>query len=309
MKRSAGSKLLIGFAFLCGGIAVLTIGLLIVGVALLPNPSEVSNLLSNASHAPTLSPATGELVQASESISATSESIANKIEAAIANPPEMKQTDFMERLKRPEVQAKYQAVFDQLFDDDPKDVRVCDNLGRMEMSAEELSRPRSILEMVGPRDGNAIAEAFRYPVVSALNDPALKDFYREAKDYERKLEGLTESEKNSWLRKAGFYTKLAKTMTSFISRKEKRVSDAAQGSALLTLAQLTTIRPKLAGDTAVQDLCRDIEAKAKAGELSEANEYGHRIAELLEREQLSQEDLGQIQILEAVEYKKAKKTR
>ena len=304
-KRALLSKIaLIGACVL--GICVLELLIGAVAIfALLPSPGEIAKVLKPQAE-PRHVPAATVSVETPATDSGTTRAIEAQIEEAVQAPRSTSENEFLKRMKDPKVQAQYQEAFDRLFEEDPTDIRFCDNLGRVEMSSTELGRPRSILELIGPRDGNAVFEAFRFPIVSALHDPDLKAFYYEAKDYERNLEGLSDAEKNSWLRKAGFYSKLAKTMTGFLSRRERIESAATQGKALLKLAQITATYPKLASDAHVQDLCREIENSARSESVTKLGEYDQDIEQLMAENKVAPEALQNMPILEAIEYKKSK---
>ena len=305
-KRALLSKIaLIGACALGIGVLVLLIGAVAI-FALLPSPGEIAKILKPHARSLEQLQAANVSVETPATDSGTTRAIEAQIEEAVQAPRSTSENEFLKRMKDPKVQAQYQEAFDRLFEEDPTDIRVCDNLGRVEMSTTELGRPRSILELIGPRDGNAVFEAFRFPIVSALHDPDLKAFYYEAKDYERNLEGLSDAEKNSWLRKAGFYSKLAKTMTGFLSRRERIESAATQGKALLKLAQITATNSKLASDARVQDLCREIENSARSESVSKLGEYDQDIEQLMAENKVAPEALQNMPILEAIEYKKSK---
>lgn len=252
-------------------------------IAALPSPTDLVKKLPAKSQESV--PAQPDLPHA---VTSATESATTASVEALAQP---ETSEEKEKREKKELDAKNEALFEQLLTEDPSDIRVCDNLGRTQLSREDLARERDFHEMMSGRD-DAMNEAFRSPILQVFNDPNLRSFIDEVKDIKSKTENQTEAEKESWLEKAGFYSRMAYAGARVFARKSEFEHMGNQSAHLMALAKLTALKPEIAANGQLQTLCRLIESRAKEGEASDLVSDRKAVVEIYRQAGVDPKTLG-----------------
>jgi hypothetical protein len=266
-------RILIALAALFGVfVLVLVVGLASL-ISMLPGRSEIAKKLEGGEPSQTQKAPVPQASNPKEAATTSATTVAAS-EVPASETPEEK----AKREKKAQDQ-KNEALLEKLMSEDPSDIRVCDNLGRKQLSKKQLEEERTFDEMMTDRD-DPMNEAFRYPILQVFNDPALKDLFAEVKENKAKTENQTDAEKDSWLEKAGFYSRLAYTGAKVLSRKSEFEHMGNQAMHLTALAKLTALKPEIAARGDLQSLCRLIENKAKNGQESDLRDERQQLVEI-----------------------------
>lgn len=253
-------KVLIALGVLASAVAILVLVGMASVINMLPGPKAIAKKLSGPPPAAASSVASTEVAPTTATTSAMTTSAA---EVTTPETPEQKSV----REKKIADQ-KNEALLAKLLSEDPTDIRVCDNLGRKQLSKEDILKERDFNEMMSDRD-DPMNEAFRYPILQVFNDPNLRSFLSEVKDIKQKTDSQTQEEKESWLEKAGFYSRLAYTAGRVYARKSEFEHMGNQAQHLSALARLAALKPEVAAGGQLQTLCRSIQGKARDGQTSD----------------------------------------
>jgi hypothetical protein len=151
-----------------------------------------------------------------------------------------------------------------MLDEDPRDIRVCDHLGNSKPdSVSRLSNkdnPYTVDELFGQERTDPLLEAYRVPLRAIFQEPSVADLLREVNGYDTEgLDGKSESDRESFLGKVGFYARVARASANLVANKGTYEKLGDRANHLTVLAKLAIEQPKLRDDARVMDFCRKIQ--------------------------------------------------
>lgn len=148
-----------------------------------------------------------------------------------------------------------------IADEDPRDIRVCENLGRSRFKSDDALGTHLQFDALFQGERNdSVIEAVRFPVRAIFQDESVVSLLRELDGLEK--EGVTQKspeEKSSTLEKIGFYGRVMKAGSQLYLNRAHYESIGDRAVHLRTIAQLAMRSPELARDAQLQDFCREIE--------------------------------------------------
>lgn len=170
--------------------------------------------------------------------------------------------------QKKEKSRKAKEAIESMISEDPKDIRVCDNLGQSKIfgNQEKINYENIFFES---DRSDSIAEAFRLPIRNIFQDENMRSLLEEIFQYENETSQLNRQEKEGFLQKAGFYTKLAWTVGQLYKNKAQFEKMADRSGHLAVLARMAVLKPELANDAQVKDFCRQLETSI--GDKQEVN--------------------------------------
>ncbi len=169
-------------------------------------------------------------------------------------------------VRRTESAAELLAVVEE----DPRDIRVCENLGRSRFNADDaLSSGLQFDALFQSKRDDSVIEAVRFPVRAIFQDPSVASLLRELDGLEK--EGVTKQDtekKESTLEKIGFYGRVMKAGSALYLNRRHYESIGDRAVHLRTIAKLAMISPEMANNSRVLDFCREVENAG--GEVSDS---------------------------------------
>lgn len=245
MTKNALKITVIGF----GIIGFLVVGVFFYLVTKLPSPSELRTLLTQ----PAPKVRAEKEVQSPVAESPTDEPYIPAAQGAAVTPPET-----MEKIKT-------------LLNEDPKDIRVCDNLRNAQTKKKEEIKIENIFGDENRED--PFYEALRIPMKAIFQDPSVVELISEVENMDRGPE--------TFLSKASFYGKAAKTAATLYQQKSyfEQLGDRAEH--LMVISRLVALKPELASDSRIYDYCLAVENSLKFNEESSIKEERAALLDLL----------------------------
>lgn len=237
---------------IAAGLFVLLVLTAVVGIGLfiksLPSRSEVAaSLKEPPSEAPASSKPNSEKAIAS---SASPTSAQQSAEVSNAEVPD-------EADEEARSQEGFQTIV-QILDEDPKDVRVCNQLGSSRFAAREAEeKDLSFDEIFSDKRDDSVAEAFRVPLRSILQDPQVSSLIREI--HEISESQPEKAQRESLFEKMGFYSKLAATAAHLYTNKKQFENIGNRALHLSLLAKIAARKPEMAQNPILYDFCRRME--------------------------------------------------
>ena len=178
-----------------------------------------------------------------------------------------------------------------LVAEDPRDTRVCEQLGQTRSKPLEKNRNLTADDIFGPDRTDSLMEAYRMPLRAIFQEPVVAELIQEVDGYGEAIDEKTEAEREGFLSKVGFYARLARMTGTLIANKEKfeRLGDRA--SNLAVLAKLALLSPALRDDSSVVDLCRRIQSAETEPTLESIRAERREISALLSAKGIKPEDV------------------
>lgn len=184
---------------------------------------------------------------------------------------------------------KEEFIFD-LLNEDTQDIRVCENLGKSASLKKNKNFDVELgdIFLEGSRE-DAFVESFRIPIKAIFKDPKLSILLRELLDV--KASSLNQAEKDSFLEKISFYSRITKVSAHLYSQKAEFENLGDHAIHLGVLAKLAHLRPDLAQNDEVRSLCDDIETSIKNKKLFDIKKERGSVLSLIKKAGLKPSDL------------------
>lgn len=177
------------------------------------------------------------------------------------------------------------------MDEDPADIRVCDNLtqskifeqskDKKEMSFDDLFKDTSRTD--------PIAEALRIPIKAIFQDESVTSLLRDVMKVDTSK--MNKKEKDSLLDKLGFYTRAATTAASLLSRKKHFEALGDRAIHMSLLSRIAILKPEKLESLNLQGICEDMERSIVNGEKTSVKQERKKILALIKDAGLTPADL------------------
>jgi hypothetical protein len=160
--------------------------------------------------------------------------------------------------------AKELKMIKAIIDEDPRDIRVCNQLGISPTAAKFAKDPKaagesiSVDDLFGPDRSDSLMEAYRLPMRAIFQEPVVADLIHEVDGY-GDLESKPEAERSGFLSKIGFYARVARAGVTLLANKQKYEELGDRANHLSVLAKMAMANPQLANDSRIMDFCRKIQ--------------------------------------------------
>ena len=242
MKRASWKK----WAWIVSGTALaLLVAFVCFVFSQLPSKRELTRALTE-SEAPTTVAAAAPQPSGSPST------------GAVAADPAAPQTGPAEALAKAEEKRRQARMLVMLTEEDRRDNRVCSQLGqsKLDLTKKDLSFEEAFSE----DRTDSIKEAFRIPMREIFQEPHLTALLQEVIEIDPQFEGKSDSEREGFFEKIGFYSRVAATGAALYANRQKYEDLGDRATHLSKLAELVVRKPELKDSTAIQDYCRAIES-------------------------------------------------
>lgn len=179
-----------------------------------------------------------------------------------------------------------------LLDEDPRDIRVCAQLGKSKIDPRAKDLRIDFSEAFGAERGDSVMEAYRVPIRAIFQEPSFAGLMREIDRYGDSIDGKPESDRESFLQKMGFYARVARTGATLLAEKGKfeRLGDRANH--LTVLAKMALLQPSLRDDSRLGDFCRRIQDDDPAPTAESVRAERRDLLALIADMGMKPEDLG-----------------
>ncbi len=267
-----------------------TLGLAGLGVFLfrsLPSPAAIAQALKHDSSDRTVTDATKV---PSEAQAPVSDQLTSGAE--LANTENTKSD-----LSQTSQQEKADQVIKEFLKEDIRDLQICRNLGSSRLldsqrgkTAEEKQKLEFDKVFTEEAKTDSFAESLRYPLKVILQDDSLKPLFDEVFAIEKDLPENA-AEKESFLKKIGFYSRVTAAMAGLYAKKENFEYIANRSHHLGVLAKLAHLKPELRSDPRVYNACDRMAQSLTQGEIVDIVEEREEILELIRDSGLTPEQL------------------
>ncbi len=151
-----------------------------------------------------------------------------------------------------------------LIDEDPRDTRVCNQLGQSAAGARLAQAPAaeehySFEDLFGADRSDSLLEAYRMPARAIFQEPAVSDLIREVGSYGAEIDAKSETEREGFLSKVGFYARVARAGATLVANRRKYEELGDRATHLSVIAKMAMANPKLRDDSRIMDFCRKIQ--------------------------------------------------
>lgn len=151
------------------------------------------------------------------------------------------------------------AAIHALMSEDPRDIRVCANLGRSRIDVRKKDASLPLDQALGPERDDSVTEAFRWPLRAMFQDPAVTDLFHEIESLDSSVRDQSKEERESFFQKVGFYSHVAGAAASLYSRREQFEAMGNRAQHLGVIARLALLKPELKDSARLTDFCRQVE--------------------------------------------------
>lgn len=180
-----------------------------------------------------------------------------------------------------------------LVEEDPRDIRVCDHLSDSKVNFQDKERTNfEFDEMFGAERTDPVYEAFRIPMKALFQEPTVSALFREVEGLSAETENKDQKEKESFLQKAGFYARVAKSAASLYRQKEQFESLGDRAMHLSVLAQVASTRSEFKDDARLRDFCKRIQSSDLTLDRTQMMDERKELIELLREKGLQPKDVG-----------------
>lgn len=220
---------------------VIAVGFFLYSVARLPDPVVIKSKIDE------------QVPAKSEIQSEISDEIDSLSKVADVNPQRLKSPEEQSESKIADQTKDTSKIF-SLMDEDFKDIRICENLGR----ASQVKMDISILEkaLYDNHRNDAAIESFRLSLKNVFQSKPVKELFSEIEE-QNKVEG---AEHTSYFQKVGFYALAAKKVQEMYSLKSQYEEMSDRAYDLYIISQITQKKPELAQDKYVLDYCNQLQS-------------------------------------------------
>jgi hypothetical protein len=260
-------------------IAILTIGFFGLVIRLLPGLNEIAQSLSSEQN----QTETAAKTQLAPKENKTKENTALEAEAASAS----ESTNDKKTVASEESKKGFQKVL-VMMEEDPKDLRVCQNLGTSAFLESKNKGELKFDELMENRDDPFI-EATRFPLRAIFQDEQVASLLKEISEVEKKK--LSEQEQKGWLEKVGFYSRLALTAGHLYQQKETFEALGNRATHLSLLTKIAMLKPELARDANIQKFCEELQSSLANRDPVDVHEERMEMLNLIRHAGLTPEQL------------------
>lgn len=278
-KRSLFKKIMIGFGILFS-LAILAFFVILINA--LPSLKEISSSLAKSKNSHS---------QNQNLTKENASQAANLQDGPIENLEKSNPSDAVGESENKEAKdEKAKQAIQEIMNEDPRDIRVCENLGQSKSRGDDDKAEIEKLFFENDRT-DSVSESFRPPIRAIFQNEDMKSLLQEIFSYEKDTSKLNEQEKEGFLRKAGFYTKLAWTVGQIYKDKSRYEKMADRSGHLMVLAKIALLKPELANDSQIKDFCHQLETSIGDGQDVDLRQERQEVLKMIKYAGLTPEQL------------------
>lgn len=150
----------------------------------------------------------------------------------------------------------------EIADEDARDIRVCEQLGKTSLPANESGLESKVLlsSLFSEERTDSVSEAFRVPMRAIFSSPGTRSVLEEVRDMETAADvPKTPVEKRGFLEKVGFYARAAKAAADLYADRDRLEALGDRAMHLYALTRLAQLKPEFGASSALVDTCRSIQ--------------------------------------------------
>ena len=188
----------------------------------------------------------------------------------------------------------------KIVDEDPRDIRVCDQLGQSKSAERALADTKTgknpadenytFEDLFGSDRKDSLLEAYRMPARAIFQEPAVADLIREVNGYG--IADRPDREREGILEKAGFYARVARASATLFANRKKYELLGDRATHLSVLARLALADPRLRESARVTDFCRKLQDDPALPSPEALQAEREELLALIRESGLSPKDLG-----------------
>ena len=198
------------------------------------------------------------------------------------NPQESSQDSLDENSKsKQEKKEKANQVIKEMMVENFQDIRVCENLGQSKNFSDQNNIQFEKLFIENDRT-DSVAEALRIPLKSIFQQDYMQSLFDEVFRYENETSRLDKKEKESFLQKAGFYSKVAWTVGQLYKDKAQFEKLTDRSSHLMLLTRIAMLKPELANDPQIKDFCYQLQNSIAENQAVDLKEERKEILKIID---------------------------
>lgn len=177
------------------------------------------------------------------------------------------------------------------MEEDPADIRVCDNLTQSKMFEQQKNNKEMSFDDLFKDTSRTdpIAESLRIPIKAIFQDEEVTALLGDVMKVDTSK--LNKAEKDSLLDKLGFYTRAAKTAASLLSRKKHFEALGDRAIHMSLLARIAILKPEAYEALNLRGICEDMERSIVNGEKTSVKQERKKIMALIQDAGLTPADL------------------
>lgn len=163
-----------------------------------------------------------------------------------------------------EKKAAAEKIVHTILEEDPRDIRVCENLGKGQLKGfADLEKADSKLLFGDDARKDPIAEAIRIPIRAVFQDENVTNLFNDILSVDDS--SMDKEEKSSFLEKIDFYSRVSYTAAHLYNRKSDFESLADRAVHMSILSRMAQLKPELANTPQLFDACNSIQASIAQG--------------------------------------------
>jgi hypothetical protein len=171
------------------------------------------------------------------------------------------------------------------------DIRICQNLGKTEyFNIKKSGKQQDMSQLFADTErSDTFYEAFRIPIKAIFQDEQTSSLLTEILNIEEK--NLEKEERHDLFEKLGFYSRVAMTAAHLVSKKSdfEYIGDRAMNLAAIT--KMAALKPELADDIELQNLCNEIENSVKDKKVIDIKKERQKITSLMKKFNIKNDDI------------------
>ncbi len=177
------------------------------------------------------------------------------------------------------------------MEEDPADIRVCDNLTQSKMFEQQKNNKEMSFDDLFKDTSRTdpIAESLRIPIKAIFQDEEVTALLSDVMKVDTSK--LNKAEKDSLLDKLGFYTRAASTAASLLSRKKHFEALGDRAIHMSLLARIAILKPEKYEALNLRGICEDMERSIVSGEKTSVKQERKKILALIQDAGLTPADL------------------
>ncbi len=177
------------------------------------------------------------------------------------------------------------------MEEDPADIRVCDNLTQSKMFEQQKNNKEMSFDDLFKDTSRTdpIAEAMRIPIKTIFQDEAVTSLLGDVLKVDTSK--MNTAQKDSLLDKLGFYTRAATTAASLLSRKKQFEALGDRAIHMSLLARIAILKPEKLESLNLKGLCEDMERSIVNGEKTSVKQERKKILALIQEAGLTPAEL------------------
>lgn len=191
----------------------------------------------------------------------------------------------------PEEQKKaaQEKIIMAFLDEDPTDIRVCENLGNPSNNLKRMKDADFEKIFGNPERNNPNAEAFRVPLRAIFQDEHLSSLLKDV--MAENPSKMDDEEKSSFLQKIDFYGRATYTAAHLYARKKDFETLGDRSIHLSIIAQLANKKPELLENGQLRDACESLQKSIALNDKVDIKSERRDILKLIDEAGLKPADL------------------